>query len=270
VSALARLAAAAVLVKAHVSGYDRKDGTHVDDYERGGPPKAKPQKVIGAQFGGKPWTPKPTPKAWHPQVDEHGKPMPIYEPHTPSSPEAWAHGDELAVVVPGGAVPAQLNGVPFAPWADAPTDEAAWEDVVGQADIEEPAFHCPKGLEPAAGLVLVEPDGRFVVVAPTNGFGGSPAVFPKGRTDGMPLQATAIKEVFEESGLQAEVTGFLGDFARTQTFTRFYIGRRVGGTPADCGWETQAVMFVPKDQLSQTLTGKANEGVLAACLSLTA
>lgn len=268
-SALARLAAAAVLVKAHVSGYERKDGTRVSDYERGGPPKSKPQKVIGVQFGGKPWAPKPKPKAWHPEVDEHGKPMPIYEPHEPSAPEAWAHGDQVVTVVPGGAVPQQLNGVPFAPWANHPTTEAGWEDVAGQADIEEPAFHCPAHLEAAAGVVIEEPDGRVWLASPTNGFGGSPYVAPKGRTDGMPLQATAIKEAFEEIGLQCEITGFLGDFARTQTYTRIYRARRVGGSPAAMGWESQAAVLVPRAELANYLTGKANEGILAACLALT-
>ncbi len=285
-SLLERLLAGAIMVKAHVRGYDRRDGKHVDDYERGDRvtpvPAPTPHKVVGAQFGGKtvaqlqaqygkeaglfghlppPAPPPKKPKAWHPQLDENGEKMPIYHPHKPTPESAWAHGDEVVVTLPGGAVPAQLNGIPFAAWTP-PASELAWEDVAGQADIDEPDFHCPKGLHPAAGVVIEEPDGRFWVAAPTNGFGGSPHVFPKGRTDDMPLQATAIKEGFEETGLHAEITGFLGDFTRTQTFTRFYLARRIGGTPAAAGWESQAVLLVPRAKLHQYLTGGANAEIV--------
>lgn len=236
-----------------------------------------PQKVIGAQYGGsKPATygggaghgslfaaPKPKPKGYHPQVGEKGEQVGIYHPSTPTGPEAWAHGDQVVVVVPGGEVPTQLNGVPFSAW-QAPQTDADWEDVEGQADIDEPDFHCPSHLEPAAGVLIEEPDGRCWIVAPTNGFGGAPYVCPKGRTDDMPLQATAIKEAFEEIGLHAEITGMLGDFARTQTYTRIYRARRIGGTPSAMGWESQAALLVPREKLHDYLTGGANAGILAA------
>lgn len=290
-SELAKVLAGATLVKAHVKGHYR-NGEWVSDYERGGAPAPKhyapppvPHKVVGSQFGGKsvasqqaqygkqggfwggastPAAPAPKPKAWHPELDEKGRKVGIYNPHKGTGPESWAHGDHVAIVTPGGALPDQLNGIPFAAWADHPTSEAAWEDVDGQADVDEPDFHCPSHLEAAAGVVIEEPDGRVWICAPTNGFGGSPYVCPKGRTEGMPLQATAIKEAFEEMGLQAEITGFLGDFARTQTYTRFYRARRVGGTPAAMGWESQGALLVPREKLDDFLTGKANAGVLAA------
>lgn len=287
--------AGATLVKAHVKGYTKKDGTVVKDYDTASPlrvrssaPSAsKPpgwfqakyggggQKLTAPQFGlfggggSAASKPKPKPKAWHPELNEKGEKVPIYEPHKPSDAAAWAHGDQVAVLVAGGGdAPAQLNGTPLAPWADAPTSEAAWEDVDGQAEIDEPAFHCPEHLEPAAGVVVREPDGRFWLVAPTNGFGGSPHVFPKGRTEDMPLQASAIKEAYEEMGLQVRITGFVGDFNRTQTRTRFYLAERVGGTPAKMGWESQAVLLVPGDKLGEYLTGGANAGVLAAVQDL--
>jgi 8-oxo-dGTP pyrophosphatase MutT (NUDIX family) len=51
----------------------------------------------------------------------------------------------------------------------------------------------------AAGAVVMEPDGRLWLVAPSNGFGGYLATFPKGRVEpGISLQATAIREVWEE------------------------------------------------------------------------
>jgi ADP-ribose pyrophosphatase YjhB (NUDIX family) len=84
------------------------------------------------------------------------------------------------------------------------------------------------------------------MVKPSNGFAGYSTTFPKGHADdGINLQATAIKEAFEESGLQVEITGFIGDVERGQTMTRYYSAKRVGGSPTDCGWETQAVILVP-------------------------
>jgi hypothetical protein len=48
-------------------------------------------------------------------------------------------------------------------------------------------------------------------------------------------RANAIKECFEESGLQVELTGFLCDSVRSTSVTRYYTARRLGGSPADMG-----------------------------------
>lgn len=333
-STLAKLLDGAKLVKAHVKGYYRRDGTWVADHEdkrlkmawpgakeakRVGapgttpaqPPKPSPAQqeaskppgwfqqkfgmakpasspsskpsggsgVTAPQYGlfgggkshyGSEPKPKPEPKAWHPELDEKGKKVPIYDPHKPTSADTWAHGDKVAVLTPhGGELPSQLNGVAFSPWADAPTNEEDWEEVDGQDLDSEPPFHCPHDLEPAAGVVVREPDGRFWMVAPTNGFGGSPHVFPKGRTEGMAMQASAIKEAFEECGLKVRIVEHLGDFDRTMTRTRYYLAERVGGTPAKMGWESQAALLVPKAELPKYLTGGANAGVLAALMKKT-
>jgi hypothetical protein len=45
----------------------------------------------------------------------------------------------------------------------------------------------------------------------------------------------------------------LTDVSRSTTYTRYYLGRRTGGNPADMGWEAQAVMLVPRAQLSDIL-----------------
>lgn len=298
-----------LLLKAHVSGYRRKDGTSVSDYERGGPAAAKPAigirwpfrvaerslasappKVVaaaekpepsafqqkygmgkplgikGAQYGAKgPGLFSSSPKAWHPKADDEGRKVGIHLPHTASSEASWTDSESTATVVAGGQAPAELHGVPFTPWADAPTSLEGWDDVPGQANIDEPDFDCPPTLEPAAGVVIQEADGRVWLVSPTNGFGGYRNTFPKGRADdGLSLQATAIKEAYEESGLQVEITGHLGDFARTKTFTRLYMARRVGGSPADMGWESQAVRLAPAGALHLLLNGNADQPVREA------
>lgn len=151
-------------------------------------------------------------------------------------------------------MPAELNGIALAPWQPPATD-AEWATVTGQADIDEPPFSAPSGKHPAAGVVVIEPDGRIWLVSPSNGYGGYKHTFPKGRREtGASLQATAIREAFEEAGLKVEITGFLADLPRSLTQTRYYTARRVGGTPAAMGWESQAVHLVPRSKLAEFLT----------------
>nr|WP_246265289.1 NUDIX hydrolase [Aromatoleum diolicum] len=121
------------------------------------------------------------------------------------------------------------------------------------------------GLNASAGVVVVERDGRVWVVHPTNGFGGYLATWPKGRVEGgLSFQATAVREAWEEAGLKVRITGILGDFDRTTTRTRYYVGERAYGTPAEAGWESQACTLAPIDALPSLLNGSADAPVLAA------
>ncbi len=163
-------------------------------------------------------------------------------------------------------MPAELNGVPFDPWGDHPTTTAGWNSCVGlMPGLVEPAMEVPPGKKASAGVVAVEPDGRVWIVHPTGGFGGYLATWPKGRVEaGMSMQATAVREAWEESGLKVRITGLLGDFDRTTTRTRYYLAERTGGTPADMGWESQACTLAPLDSLPGLLNGAADAPVLAA------
>ena len=106
---------------------------------------------------------------------------------------------------------------------------------------------------------------------PSNRFGGYTYTLPKGRVDpGLSLRPTAIREAYEESGLKVVLTGFLLDSERTQTCTRYYIGRRVAGTPALMGWETQAVHLVPGHALDSMLTHPNDKPLVGALLTLLA
>jgi len=167
--------------------------------------------------------------------------------------------DRIATVVPGGRCPKELGDVQFTVWHDAPKSLRDWADVDGQNEIDEPDFEPPKGVKLGSGVIIQEDDGRVWVVHPTNGYGGYSATFPKGTLeDGLPLQASAIKEAYEESGLKVEITGFLGDVKRTTSYARYYLARRVGGDPTDAGWESQAVSLVPVDLLDRRLNGEAD------------
>lgn len=189
----------------------------------------------------------------HPKLGDKGQHVMVHYPSKPTEPATWDDPEAIATWTPGSAAPAELNGVALAPWADAPTTEEGWDYVEGQNDdLEEPGMEIPAGKVPASGVVVLEPDGRVWVVAPTNRFGSTKNTFPKGSRDyGLSLQANAIKEAYEESGLKVEIDSYLGDVPRSTSVARYYLARRVGGTPIDMGWESQAVRLVPASQLAE-------------------
>jgi ADP-ribose pyrophosphatase YjhB (NUDIX family) len=184
----------------------------------------------------------------HPKLDHEGKEVPIKRPSKTSPLSAWPQADQLASVLPEGRLPAALGTVPFEHWTAAPSSPEGWQTLAQASLIDEPVFKAPKGLDPAAGVVVQEPDGRIWLVCPTNQFGGYEITFPKGRSEGKSLQATALCEAYEESGLQVRLLRHLVDVRRTQTYTRYYLAERVGGSPADMGWESQCVMLAPPAQ----------------------
>lgn len=274
-----------LLTKAHNKGYTRKDGTYVAPFDdsRKSAKQSQPKKHWSPQaglFSGKgawgkevghgikPGVPaqKPEPKAFHPRAGENGEKVGIWKPSVATGEASWTDPKAIATFVPDGDVPLDLHGVGFQAWRDHPRTEEGWDYVDGQMDdLDEPAFHVPTGKKAASGVIIEEPDGRVWLVHPTNQFAGYKATFPKGGAEpGLSLQANAIKECFEESGLKVEITGFFGDFDRGTTRARFYRARRVGGTPTAMGWESQAVSLVPKDQLLEMLNGWADRPVARA------
>lgn len=202
----------------------------------------------------------------HPRKNDQGQPVRLLKPSVPTDPAAWLDATALARVVPGGSLPCALNGLALAPWHEVPENITAWEALASTMAVDEPPFDAPKGFKKAAGAVVREPDGRVWVVAPSNAFGGYEATFPKGGMDGKSAKATALAEAFEESGLQVRLTGFLVDVLRSTSYTRYFLAERVGGTPAEMGWESQAVMLVPAAQLAQVASNAKDAPVIAALL----
>lgn len=198
----------------------------------------------------------------HPRPDHHGLPVHLARPHAPTSPGTWSDPRALATTGPDGPRPGELNGLPIRPWHDAPRTLAAWARVGGQGTFTEPP---PPAGHLTAGVVILEPEGRVWTVSPSNAFGGYVNTFPKGHPDpGLSLRATAIKEAFEETGLQVELTGWLVDVTRTTSLARYYLARRLGGDPAAMGWESQAVHLVPLARLPSHLTHPKDQPILAA------
>lgn len=202
----------------------------------------------------------------HPRPGEQGQPVTIKHPSTPTPQPHWLDPHATAITVPDGELPDALNGVALAPWRDHPTSAEGWNALTNAALAgQEPPLKKSPGMKLSAGVVVREPDGRFWVVAPTNRFGGYDWVLPKGTvSEGMSLQATALCEALEESGLQVRIIGLLGDFARTTSVCRYYLAERIGGSAAAMGWESQAVALAPLEALPGLMTAAADQPVLAA------
>lgn len=240
-----------LLIKGYIKGYSRKDGTYVRPHHRD---------------TGKAADATPPLTHYHPKPGDAGEPVAIKEPATPSAASTWHNPNAVATFVPDGDAPLSINGVPLRSWKDHPRTVEGWDYVDGvNDDLEEPPFDLPAGKKASSGVIIQEPDGRVWLISPTNAFGGYRCSFPKGTAeDELSLQANAIKEAFEESGLKVEITGFLGDFERTTSKARMYLARRVGGVPTAMGWETQAVHLVPKGKLYDHLNMWSDHGIAEA------
>lgn len=196
----------------------------------------------------------------HPKLDSSGNEVYIQQPSSSSPSHHWEHPDAIAAVAPNdhSAVPSELNGIPFEN-VKAPED---WNKVDGKGSFSEPTMMHVPGKKLASGVIMKEGD-KVWVVHPTNEFGGYSATFPKGKIDhDIDLRSNAIKETYEETGLMAELTGHAADLPRTTSYTRYYIGRRIGGHPADMGWESQKVSLVPIKDLHKVVTHPADQPIV--------
>lgn len=201
----------------------------------------------------------------HPRLNENGEQVLIKNPSSPTSSNTWEDPGVVATFVPDGPVPEHLNGIPLLPWTDHPRTAEGWNYVEGlNPDLEETPLNT-NSKKAAAGVVVLEQDGRVWVIHPTNQYAGYSVTWPKGRVEpGISMQATAVREVWEEAGLQVRITDLLGDFQRSTTTTRLYLGERVGGSPAFMGWEAQAASLVPPNELDALLNRPADVPVIEA------
>ena len=204
----------------------------------------------------------------HPKKDDSGNPVRISEPSQPSDSKAWNDPKQHASTVPGHKdVPSEINGVKV---KSHPTPKT-WKNVEGQGDFKEPTLpQKMQNMRMSAGVVMVEKDPtsgehKVWVTHPTNKFGGYSATFPKGGVEhGLNTRENAIKETHEETGLKAELHDHLGDFQKTTSVNRMYIGKRTGGHPSDMGWESQKVSLVPLHDLHKVVTHPADQPIIDA------
>jgi 8-oxo-dGTP pyrophosphatase MutT (NUDIX family) len=106
----------------------------------------------------------------------------------------------------------------------------------------------PQRSKLAYGGFLVREDGCILLRRPSDDWDGYVWTFAKGKQDSSESpEETALREVLEETGIEAEITGeFPGWFASGSSTTHFYWMRAVRETGK---WsETQAVEWVPIDE----------------------
>ncbi|MFA7264891.1 MAG: NUDIX domain-containing protein [Candidatus Nanopelagicales bacterium] len=96
----------------------------------------------------------------------------------------------------------------------------------------EPALPDTEG-RMATGIALIEPDGYIWIYEPKDHYAGYEHTFPKGGIEAnLSPQQNAHKELWEETGLEGDITGYLGDFKRSGGGkVRMYVGKRTGGQP---------------------------------------
>lgn len=115
------------------------------------------------------------------------------------------------------------------------------ENVTNEPVIPSPGKHA------AAGIIVKDKKGNILIYSPKNNFGGYKNTFSKGTIEpGQTPQEAAIRELKEETGVEAKITGHLGSVERSTSTTRYYTGDQVGGTltPSD---ESDNPRFVPMD-----------------------
>lgn len=175
---------------------------------------------------------------------------------------------------PAPGAPLKLDGVTIMsmPGMD-PKDPDNYPDMIAyfkaQTDkaLKEPPLKVPKGKTPSTGIILVTDDGRVVINHPKGGYGGYDATFPKGKwlaSSKLTYQQNALKEVWEETGLVGDITGYLGDFEKNTSMTRYYIGRVKSGAPWMFGEETEAVSILDFAAAKSVLNTPVDQAVLAA------
>lgn len=211
----------------------------------------------------KPKGPPPGAKPHAAGVDDKGKPVTINYPTKQSGKDTWNNKNETATFTPGGDAPSTLNGVAMKPWS--PPKEG-WSAVGGNNERLEAVFPFQRptdGKSIGAGVLIMESDGRIWLTKPTNQFGGYKQTYPKGTVEsGLTMQQNAIKEAFEETGLKIKITGVLGDYDRTTSRARMYLAERVGGTPKDMGWESQAVRLATMKDAKTLLNMSHDKNIL--------
>lgn len=182
-----------------------------------------------------------------------------------TGPDPWMDSDSIAVFTRRAPVPKRLNELDMAPWLSPPTDAKAWGLIAEECGLVESEFVGHSDLTPAAGVVIVELDGRIWVHSPVAATAGPFSIFPASICrDGETMQAAAMRAALDATGLKVHLERVLGDFARTKAHTRYYLARRSGGTPVRHGHSTVSVSLVPLYRLPDVLPGAVNARIINA------
>jgi 8-oxo-dGTP pyrophosphatase MutT (NUDIX family) len=76
------------------------------------------------------------------------------------------------------------------------------------------------------------------------------------------LEQNALKELYEEMGLEARIVDVLGDYVGDTGTTRFFIGEKTGGEATAFGPETDDVRLVTYEEARELLNRARDKKVL--------
>jgi ADP-ribose pyrophosphatase YjhB (NUDIX family) len=199
----------------------------------------------------------------HPKLNDQGQPVIINSPSEPTPDTTWTDPATTAVFVPEGNTPTKIGNTELKPWTP-PQD--GWSSISGvneKLDNRKPFTSTP-GKQAASGVIIVEDDGRVWLISPTNQFGGYDNTLPKGKLDpSLSMQENAIKEAWEETGLKVDIIGIVGDYEKSTSKVRYYLAKRVGGTPKNMGWEAQAVKLATLDDAKNLLNQQVDKDIIS-------
>ncbi len=142
--------------------------------------------------------------------------------------------------------------------------------------MSKPELHRPErrpGVEAAYGGVIIDDESRVLLREPDGHYGRYVWTFAKGGANsGESAVAAALREVREETGVEAEVVGELpGWFVGTTSDTKFFLMRPIRDHGDFARKETAAVRWATFEEAveligkTESITGKARDlAVLAA------
>lgn len=135
----------------------------------------------------------------------------------------------------------------------------------------------PQGKKVAYGGVVFDPSGKILLREPKNHFDGYVWTFAKGRPDpGEKPEQTALREVFEETGVRAKILSPIpGEFVGGTTINRYFLMSTEAGSggvsPDDK--ETAAIRWVTPEEayeligLTSNITGRSRDRAVLAAAS---
>jgi 8-oxo-dGTP pyrophosphatase MutT (NUDIX family) len=111
------------------------------------------------------------------------------------------------------------------------------------------------------GGVLFDQEGRVLVRKPKNEFDNYVWTFPKGRAEqGSTPERTALREVLEETGYNAEIVGKVpGSFAGGTGNNEYFLMRPLGKPDQFDPKETEAIMWVPWEEAPKYIEQTRNK-----------
>ncbi|MBW1769339.1 MAG: NUDIX hydrolase [Deltaproteobacteria bacterium] len=117
-----------------------------------------------------------------------------------------------------------------------------------------------RGKQRSFGGVVINERKEVLLVEPRNHFDGYVWTFPKGRPDlGEEPESAALREVFEETGVEAEIISKLpGSFAGGTTVNTYYLMAPLS-EKGKFGRETQAICWATKEEAEELINKTTND-----------